>query len=144
MFNLFIVDVLLAYPVGVIFSQSEPDPVSQIRSKLSIWMKTIARFNHAFWITSLHHLLLQDLHRWKIIILGVEIFVSMLVKNFLIDFTKIFSSISCKFSDSFITVEPSPARTYLEAIQKFIHLTIGDVQRMGVIVQILVKHISIP
>lgn len=56
--DLIVVGILLTDPVWVIDSKFIPKPVSQVRVKLSIWVKPITRLDHVLRITPFSHLTL--------------------------------------------------------------------------------------
>jgi hypothetical protein len=101
-------------------------------------VEAVTRFNHTLWVASLHHLPLEDLHRWKIIVNHIEVFILVLIDNFLIDLAQIVSSICGELSDSIVAVEPTPARTDFQAVEEVIYVSISDIEWMCLIVQVFV------
>ena len=78
--------VLRADPVGVFGSYLHPQPIGQVRVELYVWVESIASLHHLFGITAFHHLSLQDLQRWEVVVHHIEVFIGMFFQNFIVDF----------------------------------------------------------
>ena len=130
--NLIVEGILGANPFWMLGLNLIPQPISKVRVELTVWMETITSFNHIFWITSFHHFSLQNFHGWEIVVNQIKVLESVpFADDLLVDFGKVLGSFSGKSSDSFVGVEPSPARTDFEAVQEVINISVSDIQGMS-------------
>lgn len=142
--DLLVVWILGADPFWMLGLNLVPNPVCQVRMEFTVWMETVASFDHLFCIPALHYFPFQNLHGWEIIVNNIKIveFVAF-TDDLLINFGQVLSSLSCESSDCLVCIEPSPAWTNFQAVEEIINISISNVERMGPIVQIVVQQLSI-
>lgn len=77
--NLLIVWIFGTNPFWMLSLNFVPDPVSEVRVELTIWMETITSFDHVLSITSLNNLSLQNFLSWEVIVNNIKVleFVSL-------------------------------------------------------------------
>lgn len=109
-------------PVGMLSLQLIPDPICQVRVEQTIWVETIASFNQVFWVASFLDPPLDHLLGWEIVVSNVKILELVVLNDFLVDFCEISGSLGGKSPYCCICVEPSPARTDVEAVKEVVHL----------------------
>ena len=106
-------------------------------------METVASFDHGLRITNLHDFSLKDLPSWEVIVHHVEVFVGTLSDDLTVDLGEVVGTLGGELADSVVAVQPAPAGTYLQAVQEIVNCLVGDVQRMYLIMQVLVKNVSV-
>ncbi len=112
--------------------------------EFTVWMETVTSFDHFLWLASFHNFSLQDLHHWEIVVNQIKVLESVtFAYDLLVDFREVLGSFSGKPSDSFVGVEPSPARTDLEAVQEVINISVSDVQWMSPVMQVIIQQTTI-
>ncbi len=142
--NLIVEGVLGTNPFWVFCLDLVPEPVSEVWMEFTVWMESIASFDHLLWITTFHDFSFEDFHGWEIIVNQIEVLEGVaLVDDLLVDFRKILGSLGGESSDGFVGVEPSPAWTDLETIEEIVDISISNIQRMSPIMQVVIKQLTI-
>jgi hypothetical protein len=142
--NLIVEGVFRSDPFWMFCLHLVPEPVCEVRVELTVWMESVASFDHLLWITAFHDFSFEDFHGWEIVVNQIKVleFVA-LVYDLLVDFRKILGPLGSESSDGFVSVEPSPARADLEAVQEIINISISNIQRMSPVMQVIIKQLTI-
>ena len=139
MLDLLVMWILRTQPVRSVYSDVVPQPVCQIRVEFHVGMESVATLDHCMWVSSFNQLSLKDLHGWEVIVDNIEVFELIFVDYLSIDFAEILGPLSCELTNCFIAIQPSPAWTYLKAVQEIIDCLVSYVKRVDVSMQVVIK-----
>ena len=135
--------VLGADPVRMLVSDLHPQPICEVGVEEAVGVEAVASLDHGLRVAALHHLSLEDLPSWEVVVDHVEVFVGTLSDYLAVDLGQVVGSFGGELADGVVAVQPASAGTDLEAVQEIVDCLVGDVQRMDLVVQVFVEDVAV-
>lgn len=106
--------------------------------EFAIGVESVASFDQLFGVASFHDLSLQDFNSWEFIVNHIEILeFCAIIDNLLIHFGEVLGTFGRESADCGVAVEPSPARTDLQAVEEVVDCLIGHFQWVDSVMQVI-------